>query len=82
MLQAARVRPGDVVLEPSAGTGMLAVLAECALGSKAAGALHLNELAAVRAGLWTGCSPRPKRPTTTPRPSGTAFPTSSPPSCS
>ena len=50
-LQAAAVRPGDVVLEPSAGTGMLAVMAECALGGKAAGALHLNELAATRAGM-------------------------------
>ncbi|MDE0276393.1 MAG: methylase, partial [Defluviicoccus sp.] len=29
-LQAAAVRPADVVLEPSAGTGMLAVMAECA----------------------------------------------------
>ena len=57
VLQAARVRPGDVVLEPSAGTGMLAVLAECALGSRAAGALHLNELAAVRAGLLDGLFP-------------------------
>ena len=57
MLQAARVRPGDVVLEPSAGTGMLAVLAECALGARAAGALHLNELAAVRAGLLEGLFP-------------------------
>ena len=56
-LQAARVRPGDVVLEPSAGTGMLAVLAECALGSCAAGALHLNELAATRAGLLEGLLP-------------------------
>ena len=56
-LQAARVRPGDVVLEPSAGTGMLAVLAECALGSRAAGALHLNELAAVRAGILEGLFP-------------------------
>ena len=56
-LQAARVRPGDVVLEPSAGTGMLAVLAECALGSRAAGALHLNELAATRAGLLEGLFP-------------------------
>ena len=36
-LQAAAIRPGDVVLEPSAGTGMLAVMAECALGSRAAG---------------------------------------------
>ena len=50
-LQAAAVRPGDTVLEPSAGTGMLAVMAECALGDRAAGALHLNELAAARAGL-------------------------------
>ena len=57
VLQAARVRPGEVVLEPSAGTGMLAVLAECALGSRAAGALHLNELAAVRAGLLEGLFP-------------------------
>ena len=57
VLQAAQVRPGDVVLEPSAGTGMLAVLAECALGSRAAGALHLNELAAVRAGMLEGLFP-------------------------
>ena len=32
-LQAAAIRPGDVVLEPSAGTGMLAVMAQCALGN-------------------------------------------------
>ena len=50
-LRAAAIRPGDVVLEPSAGTGMLAVMAECALGSQAAGALHLNEIANARAGL-------------------------------
>ena len=50
-LQAAAVRPGDTVLEPSAGTGMLAVMAQCALGDRAAGVLHLNELAAARAGL-------------------------------
>ena len=36
-LQAAAIRPGDVVLEPSAGTGMLAVMAECALGRPDAG---------------------------------------------
>ena len=56
-LQAAAVRPGDVVLEPSAGTGMLAVLAECALGSRAEGALHLNELGATRAGLLEALFP-------------------------
>ena len=55
-LQAAAIRPGDIVLEPSAGTGMLAVMAECALGKRSDGArsgnpLHLNEIAAVRAGL-------------------------------
>ena len=55
-LQAAMIRPGDVVLEPSAGTGMLAVMAQLALG-KNAGALHLNELAAVRAGLLAGLFP-------------------------
>ena len=37
-LQAAAIRPGDIVLEPSAGTGMLAVMAECALGKHASGA--------------------------------------------
>ena len=56
-LQAAMVRPGDVVLEPSAGTGMLAVMAQLALGNGAAGALHLNEIAAVRAGLLAGLFP-------------------------
>ena len=54
-LQAATIRPGDTVLEPSAGTGMLAVMAQCALGGalgdRTTGALHLNELAGVRAGL-------------------------------
>ncbi len=50
-LKAAGVRPGDTVLEPSAGTGMLAVMAECALGNHATGALHFNEIAGVRAGL-------------------------------
>ena len=58
-LQAAAIRPGDIVLEPSAGTGMLAVMAECALGKHADDArsgnpLHLNEIAAVRAGLLAG----------------------------
>ena len=56
-LQAAAVRPGDTVLEPSAGTGMLAVMAECALGTGAEGRLHLNEIAAVRAGLLEGLFP-------------------------
>ena len=55
-LQAAMIRPGDVVLEPSAGTGMLAVMAQLALG-KDTGALHLNELAAARAGLLAGLFP-------------------------
>ena len=56
-LQAARIGPGDVVLEPSAGTGMLAVMAECALSGRAGGALHLNEIAAVRAGLLAALFP-------------------------
>ena len=58
-LQAAAIRPGDIVLEPSAGTGMLAVMAECALGKHGDGVrsgnpLHLNEIAAVRASLLSG----------------------------
>ena len=56
-LQAAAIRPGDIVLEPSAGTGMLAVMAECALGKHASGALHLNEIATTRAGLLAGLFP-------------------------
>ena len=56
-LQAAAIRPGDVVLEPSAGTGMLAVMAQCALGTQAARSLHLNEIAATRAGLLSGLFP-------------------------
>ena len=60
-LQAAAIRPGDSVLEPSAGTGMLTVMAQCALGralgDRTTGALHLNELAGVRAGLLTRLFP-------------------------
>ena len=56
-LQAAAIRPGDVVLEPSAGTGMLAVMAQCALGNSAAGNLHLNEYAQTRARLLTRLFP-------------------------
>ncbi len=43
---AAAITPDDLVLEPSAGTGLLAILAELASGS-----LVLNELADTRAGL-------------------------------
>ena len=56
-LQAAAIRPGDIVLEPSAGTGMLAVMAQCALGNTAAGHLHLNEYAQTRARLLTQLFP-------------------------
>ena len=48
-VRAAALRAGDAVLEPSAGTGMLAVMAQCALGNE--NSLHLNEIANVRAGL-------------------------------
>jgi predicted RNA methylase len=43
---AAAVVPSDLVLEPSAGTGLLAIFVELA-----GGALHLNELAEARAAL-------------------------------
>ena len=57
-LQAAAIRPADVVLEPSAGTGMLAVMAECALGDSTTGNLHLNEIAQTRARLLTRLFPQ------------------------
>ena len=57
-LQAAAIRPGDTVLEPSAGTGMLAVMAECAMGNRAADNLHLNEYAQARARLLTRLFPQ------------------------
>ena len=50
-VQAAAIRPGDRVLEPSAGTGLLAVMAHCALRETAGQKLYLNELAPARAGL-------------------------------
>src|ERR1700759_5198868 len=53
---AAQVRPGDRVLEPSAGTGLLAVLAEAC-----GGAVTLNEPAAGRAGLLEGLFPLASR---------------------
>ena len=56
-LRAAAIRPGDTVLEPSAGTGMLAVMAECAMGDSAAGHLHLNEYGHMRARLLTHLFP-------------------------
>ena len=48
---AADVQPDDVVLEPSAGTGILAAMAELALEPKDRARLVLNELAAERAEL-------------------------------
>ncbi len=45
-LAAGQITPRDLVVEPSAGTGLLAILAEIAGGS-----LALNELAATRADL-------------------------------
>ncbi len=49
---AAAIRPGDLVLEPSAGTGLMAALAEMFGGQ-----LVLNELSDARAGLLSGLFP-------------------------
>jgi len=49
---AAGITAGDIVLEPSAGTGLLAILAEIA-----GGALVLNELAETRADLLASLFP-------------------------
>jgi hypothetical protein len=57
-LAAAQITPRDLVLEPSAGTGLLAILAEIAGGS-----LTLNELADTRADLLRRLFPG--RPVTT-----------------
>ncbi|REF73455.1 strawberry notch-like NTP hydrolase domain-containing protein [Paracoccus versutus] len=51
-LTAAAITPADRVLEPSAGTGLLAILAEIAGGT-----LLLNELAETRAGLLSSLFP-------------------------
>jgi predicted RNA methylase len=53
---AAQVRAGDCVLEPSAGTGLVAVLAEVCGAT-----LTLNEIAAGRAGLLEGLFPAAAR---------------------
>ncbi|MFN5526392.1 MAG: methylase, partial [Bradyrhizobium sp.] len=49
---AAAITPADRVMEPSAGTGLLAILAELAGGT-----LALNELAETRAGLLASLFP-------------------------
>lgn len=51
-VSAAQIAQNDVVLEPSAGTGLLAILAEIAGGT-----LLLNELAEARAGLLSSLFP-------------------------
>ena len=51
-LTAAAITPADVVLEPSAGTGLMAIFADIAGGS-----LALNELAATRADLLSALFP-------------------------
>lgn len=56
LVLAAQVRPGDRVLEPSAGVGMVAAIAE-ACGAT----LALNELSDRRAGLLDGLFPAAKR---------------------
>jgi predicted RNA methylase len=53
---AAQIRPGDRVLEPSAGTGLMAAIAEAC-----GGILTLNELAPTRAGLLDQLFPRARR---------------------
>jgi predicted RNA methylase len=52
MVHAAQIAPGEVVLEPSAGTGLLAIQAETAGAS-----LILNELAETRRAILAGLFP-------------------------
>ena len=51
---AAAITADDIVLEPSAGTGLLAILVEIA-----GGALHLNELAEARGEMLSSLFPAP-----------------------
>jgi hypothetical protein len=53
---AAQIRPGDLVLEPSAGNGLLAIVAE-ACGAT----VHLNEFSAHRAGILDHLFPQAAR---------------------
>jgi hypothetical protein len=74
---AAAITPADRVLEPSAGTGLLAILAEIAGGS-----LVLNELADTRADLLSfSFRPFPSRASTPPRSTIISIPPPSLPSC-
>ena len=52
VVTAAAISPDDIVLEPSAGTGLLAILA-----STAGGSLILNEMADIRADLLSSLFP-------------------------
>ena len=73
-----RSRRPTVVLEPSAGTGLLAIFAELAGAS-----LVLNELAETRAGLLCLSLPghSPSRASTPPRSTTISMPASRPASC-
>jgi len=59
--EAAALTPADIVLEPSAGTGLLAIFAELAKAR-----LTLNEIAETRAGLLGACSATSRSAGTTP----------------
>ena len=54
-----RSGPGDMVLEPSAGTGMLAVMAECALGRRGREPPSERDRGHTPHASVAGCSPRP-----------------------
>ena len=57
VLRGAQLRPNDRVLEPSAGTGTLAVLAAISIDRSKGGALHANEISARRRALLSKLLP-------------------------